>query len=263
MEETISKERVEKALLRSNYHIDEYGRECTKCREYKTWGNYGLNSASNTKHMTRCKGCITLYTKSISNIKKEYDKEYVANNYEKKQEQKKEYYKNNKEKINKKNNNYRLMNIDKINSQKRKYRSENREEINSKKRTQHSKNLRNKNRNKRRQEDLAYKLTDILRCRIYQALKNKDTVKYKTTMDLLGCTMEVFIAHIERQWEEGMTWENHTLDGWHIDHIIPCNSYDLTDQKQQKECFHYTNLQPLWAEDNLSKSDKLDWVKEA
>jgi hypothetical protein len=55
-----------------------------------------------------------------------------------------------------------------------------------------------------------------------------------------------------------MTWENWALDGWHIDHIRPCCSFDLTDPEQQKKCFHYSNLQPLWAEENWSKGGK--WV---
>ncbi len=63
--------------------------------------------------------------------------------------------------------------------------------------------------------------------------------------------------HLEKQFKEGMTWENHGLYGWHIDHIIPCASFDLTDLEQQKKCFHYTNLQPLWAKENLIKGVKI------
>ena len=56
--------------------------------------------------------------------------------------------------------------------------------------------------------------------------------------------------------------KNWALDGWHLDHIIPCSSFDLTIEEEQKKCFHYTNLQPLWAKDNLSKHNKLNWSKE-
>ena len=51
-----------------------------------------------------------------------------------------------------------------------------------------------------------------------------------------------------------MTWENHTTHGWHIDHVKPCAVFDLSKPEEQKKCFHYTNLQPLWAKENLSKS---------
>jgi len=58
-----------------------------------------------------------------------------------------------------------------------------------------------------------------------------------------------------------MSWDNHGFKGWHIDHIIPCSAFDLTKVEEQKKCFHYTNLQPLWAKDNLSKGDKLTWLE--
>ena len=63
--------------------------------------------------------------------------------------------------------------------------------------------------------------------------------------------------HLENQFVDGMNWNNYGKNGWHIDHIKPCASFDLTDPKQQKICFHYTNLQPLWAIDNLIKHSKL------
>lgn len=74
---------------------------------------------------------------------------------------------------------------------------------------------------------------------------------------MLGCDFEFFINYIESKFLSGMTWQNHTRTGWHIDHIMPCASFDLTDPEQQKKCFHYSNLQPLWAEDNLRKGDKV------
>ena len=55
-----------------------------------------------------------------------------------------------------------------------------------------------------------------------------------------------------------MTWKNHGLKGWHIDHIIPCAAFDLTKEEEQKKCFHYSNLQPLWWIDNLKKSNKME-----
>lgn len=54
-----------------------------------------------------------------------------------------------------------------------------------------------------------------------------------------------------------MSWENYGIRGWHIDHIKPCASFDLSIIEEQKECFHYTNLQPLWWHENLAKSDKI------
>ena len=81
--------------------------------------------------------------------------------------------------------------------------------------------------------------------------------KSDSTMNLLGCTIQEAREYLEKQFKEGMTWENHGHETWHIDHIIPCASFDLTDPEQQKKCFHYTNLQPLWAKENMSKGAKI------
>lgn len=74
---------------------------------------------------------------------------------------------------------------------------------------------------------------------------------------LFGCTPSQLREHIERQFTKGMTWANYGHMGWHIDHIMPCSAFDLTREDQARICFNWQNLQPLWAADNLSKSDKL------
>ena len=88
-----------------------------------------------------------------------------------------------------------------------------------------------------------------------KALKNNN--KTSKSLELLGSTIQEAREHLEKQFKEGMTWDNHGHKGWHIDHIIPCASFDLTDPEQQKKCFHYTNLQPLWAKENISKGSKI------
>jgi hypothetical protein len=75
-------------------------------------------------------------------------------------------------------------------------------------------------------------------------------------MEYIGCSIEHLKDYLQSKFENGMTWENYGK--WHIDHIRPCASFDLTDIEQQKICFNYKNLQPLWAEDNFKKSDK--WI---
>jgi len=74
----------------------------------------------------------------------------------------------------------------------------------------------------------------------------------------LGCTIDELRTHLETRFSDGMSWNNWTLDGWHIDHIIPLAFFDLTDPEQVKIACHYTNLQPLWAEENLRKSGRID-----
>lgn len=82
-------------------------------------------------------------------------------------------------------------------------------------------------------------------------------------MDLLGCTIEEFRAYLESKFTEGITWDNYGKQGWVIDHIIPCRSFDLTKIEEQKKCFNYKNMQPLWNTDNQKKSDLLPNGKRA
>lgn len=101
------------------------------------------------------------------------------------------------------------------------------------------------------------KIASILRSRIYAALRIGSGNRAAKTMELIGCSVNQLKEHIEAQWDEGMSWENWSLAGWHIDHIRPCASFDLTDPEQQRQCFHYSNLQPLWAADNIRKGAKV------
>ena len=92
-----------------------------------------------------------------------------------------------------------------------------------------------------------------LRNRVWYVLKGNP--KLSTTMKLLGCSIEKLKQYLENQFRKGMTWKNYGK--WHIDHIIPCASFDFSKLKEQKKCFNYKNLQPLWAIENLKKKDKI------
>ncbi len=93
-----------------------------------------------------------------------------------------------------------------------------------------------------------------LRSRLRNALKRKKVTKSKKTLELVGCTLEDLKSHLESKFQENMSWENY--GSWHIDHIRPCDSFDLTDPEQQRACFNWKNLQPLWARENLVKGSK-------
>lgn len=103
--------------------------------------------------------------------------------------------------------------------------------------------------------DLNYRLRVIIRNRLRTALKNN--FKSGRTLELLGCSIDAFREYIESKWTDNMSWENHTTDGWHIDHIKPLDSFDLSDPEQLKLASHYTNMQPLWWSDNLKKRNQL------
>lgn len=182
--------------------------------------------------------------------KKEYHKENFDNimetkkaRYERKREQllsqQKEYYQENKEQI-------------------KKYREENAERIaevwriRRKAKAKHIAEVQRKYLYKRRRENVEFRILDTCRKRLYKAIANNR--KTASTIELIGCTPAELKQHLEKQFRDGMSWDNY--GEWHIDHIIPCASFDFTKPEQQRECFHYSNLQPMWAEENLLKSDK-------
>lgn len=171
----------------------------------------------------------------------------------------KKYYLLNKEIILKKNKQRYLKNKKKYLETNKKYYLKNREQI-IKKAKEYKKQwrLRNKNysniyKKERRKIDIKFKILMNLRTRINHALKGNN--KSKKTKELIGISIEGLIKYLESKFKRGMSWKKRGLI--HIDHIIPCASFDLTDPKQQAKCFHYTNLQPLWAHENLSKGAKI------
>jgi hypothetical protein len=224
---------------------------------------------------------------------REYSKKWYLENKEKVKEKKRLYNIKNKDKINER----RRRNKDKINERRKKNRFKNRDKINKRNREKYKENkqqlkyytenkervkevqrqyrLKNKEKIKEYRGTLKYKekkkkyikeklktnnefrIVSNLRTRLREAIKDQNTEKAFKFIELLGCTAKEAREHIENQFKKGMTWENYGVLGWHIDHIIPCSYFDLTDPEQQKKCFNYTNLQPLWAHENLSKSVKI------
>ena len=111
--------------------------------------------------------------------------------------------------------------------------------------------------------DPQFKLHARLNTRISDALKRQGVVKASKTVDLIDAEIVHFKAYLAANWAEGMSWENYGRDGWHVDHVRPCASFDLTDEEQQLVCFNWRNLRPMWAAENISKSDNYDPADEA
>lgn len=97
--------------------------------------------------------------------------------------------------------------------------------------------------------DINFTLKRLLRGQFYRHIKNKN----KNIINLLGCTIQEFKNYIESQFKPEMNWDNHGII-WEIDHIKPCSSFDLIDLKQQQECFHYSNTQPLFKTTEIAES---------
>jgi hypothetical protein len=116
---------------------------------------------------------------------------------------------------------------------------------------------------KRGAVDIQFRIACRLRQRLSYALRNCNGKKCAKTTEMLGCSITEFIQYIVGRFTRGMTLEKWHSGDIHIDHIRPVASFDLTDPIQQKTCFHYTNLQPLWQIDNMRKGARLDWAMAA
>lgn len=196
---------------------------CTKCKKEKALGEFHIRSIATAKGdktylRSRCKRCKYETVKA-----------------------------------------WRKVNREKVNQQNREYYTRKKAGIKRKSRQTHEERQARKNayEKKRRKEDPNYKLRLILRTRLRDALKRN--TKSASTLKLLGTTVEHLQQHLEAQFLPGMNWQNHGLgkDKWQVDHIMPCASFDFTQEDQQQQCFHWTNLQPLWDPDNNAKRDKV------
>lgn len=109
----------------------------------------------------------------------------------------------------------------------------------------------------RRRNNLGARLLSNCRGRLNDALKRHNGSKKNRPINaLIGCTIDELKSYLESQFQPNMTWDNYGrgMSCWHIDHVKPCNEFNLADAEEQRRCFHYTNLQPLWCLDNLRKS---------
>lgn len=248
-------------------------RKCSKCNLTKTLNEYDFIKRIR-KYKNFCKNCRrerdrkyyhkTKNKNSINKTKKR--KEYVKSYYQKNKERIKEkslsYYRSNLELVQEKNKKYRKENEKKIKDQKAKHYEKNKEKLKEKSKKYRKENpekvreMERKKRARRRKEDPGYRILYNCRKRVYDALKGVGS-KSARTMVLVGCAIPEYMKYLESKFQKGMSWENYGFYGWHIDHIKPCCSFDLTDPEQQQKCFHYTNTQPLWAKDNWKKGNKI------
>lgn len=147
------------------------------------------------------------------------------------------------------NKNYAQKNRAKVTEYLRFYKNNNREAVNTKNRAWLRKTQYFTTRYK---TDIQFKLRHVLRTRLNKFIRGKSS---PVNLDILGCSIEELKKYLESKFQPGMTWENWSTAGWHIDHIQPLVNFDLTNPEHVKIACRYTNLQPLWAEDNFKKSD--------
>lgn len=219
----------------SGIRIKKNEKEALKTLGYRWCGT--CTSAKKEKFFYRsqvgCIECRESAKKKWLDQNPDYFKDYRSKNKERQKEAHREWFLKNKEKKNLQNREWYYNN-----------------------RERHIKNT-----EEARKRRLLTNPSERIAKNIRERTRNKIMKGYKSdsTAKLLGCSYDECRKHLEDQFTEGMSWDNYGFDGWHIDHIIPCASFDLTKEEEQRKCFHYTNLQPLWAEDNLKKSSKIKW----
>ena len=251
---------------------------CSKCKVEKELANFSKRKSSKDGFRKQCKKCLAIIGKEwrlnnkekvLEDRKKDYAqnresykrkaKEWNKENPEQKKETSRKYHIKNKDVIRKRAKEWNLNNKEHVSYLGKKHYKENKEKYLLNVKEYYEKNkvkikiYTREYAKERRKTDSLFKLKCSLRSRTSGAFKSKCYRKDSMTGKMLGVSWEVCKAHIERQFIKGMSWDNH--GEWHIDHIIPLASAK-TEEELKKLC-HYSNLQPLWAFDNLSKSDKI------
>lgn len=221
---------------------------CGRCKIEQSVEFFGKDKNSKSGYRSACNDC-----------RKIESKQYRENNKERRAKTLKDYYDKNKEVIAVKGKIRYYDDVEKTRDLKLKSYHKNK---NKESNIQRVKKYRKENRSKlnewernKKQTDPIYKLSSNVRDRINKFLNKNNITKKNKTFELVGCTPQQLKEHLEKQFREGMTWENHGKYGWHIDHIIPLSSA-TTEEELYKLC-HFTNLQPLWAEENLSKGGRI------
>jgi hypothetical protein len=187
------------------------------------------------KYKEKNKDLVKAWAKAYSE-KKKIDPEAIRKRkeYEKKRYQNPEYQRSKKE--------YVKNNISRIREYRKQYALKKKDSLAQK-------------RKQRRLTDSHYKLKLALRSRLSNAVRRHQ--KCNSTLNLLGCDIDFLKRHLESQFKEGMSWDNWSTHGWHIDHIVPFGQFDLSDPIHQIAACNWRNLQPLWAKNNHSKLNKL------
>jgi len=226
-----------------------------RCKEYEKNNVEKIKQTKKNyrnKNKEKIKAGAERYHKNNPKARKEYHKKWYKKNKDIKLIQNKKWQDANPDKLAQMSKDWYLKNKERANKTRKEWMLKNKEKMTARRREQ---------RRERKRVDVQYKMKESLRSYFYSLVKKE--YKFSSVLILLGMEIKEFKLYLESLFEPGMTWENwgNGEGKWNIDHILPCASFDLTDPEQQKKCFHYTNLQPLWWKHNMIKKDKLNWVK--
>ena len=226
---------------------------CSKCKLEKTIGDFAKHPQTKDGLQCRCNQCRKIDRKKHYEANKktiiDKSKNYREKNREKLTQYSKEYYNINRENLLNNKKEYYKKNSKIIYSKLLIYNEKNKTKVNQYKNTYQK---------KKKKISPLYKVKVLMRDRLNKFFKYSTINKNNSTIDIIGCTPKELKEFLEKKFVDGMNWENHGLYGWHIDHIIPLSSAK-SEEELIKLC-HYTNLQPLWAKDNLKKYNNLDYL---
>jgi len=243
-------------------------KKCYACQETKDFLFFYKNASRKDGFSNTCKICMKIFSAKYRVENKEKIEKYMKKNNEKIKNYKREYREKNKDKICKQMKTYYKKNKDKIINKVRTYRNTCKQEI-KEKRKEYAKKYESKNIEKLREmrrkyykdrakKDPMYKFKKTLSANILKVFRRKKCKKNSRTQKILGCNYETAFNHLKHTFEQNYKIPLHEAkEELHIDHITPL-SFAKTEEELIK-LNHYTNLQYLYASDNLKKSDKLDW----
>jgi len=226
----------------------------------KTCSVCGLNKPIDIKGWSgaTCPQCHAIKSKEYNNSHREeriaYDKKRNSNRKEYLKEKSKLYYENNRDKVRDIGKRWREKNPEKSNAIYSRYRKTEKRRKAGREWARRNREKSYEYRNDKYNNDTQYNLNVKIRRRIFQSLKQRRVSKSDKTIKLLGCSMQFFDEYIKGLFHDGMTSDDLLNGKIHIDHIIPVRAFDLTDTIQQRACFYFKNLYPLWDKDNLTKS---------
>lgn len=217
---------------------------CNKCKSEKPIIEFSKNKKCKEGYENICKECKNILAKIHYRDNIVHKKQYYINNKNRYAERDKKYFNTRKE--------YHLKHKSEIKKYYSKWREENKEILSLKQKEYNKKRqyIRNAQDIERRKNDPGFRILCAIRGRIWMLLKQNKTIR---TTKLLGCSPEMFRSHLETLFKPEMNWNNYA-EVWEIDHIRPCDSFNLIDVEQQKQCFHYTNTQPLFKTTEIAES---------
>ena len=228
-------------------------RWCGKCKGYRPLDNFGYSKNTWDNLRSTCKVCLHQYNVEVAESRTEYNKQYWQDTKEEQSEKSKKWREANPEKVKEGMKRWLEENKEHKKQKDKEYREAHKDQYRETQRKWYRENYK-KLKEEGGEKFIAHKLKSNMGRRIREILGQD---KSERCVDYVGCSIEELRSHLETTFKEDMTWENYGSE-WHIDHRLPCASFNMLDENERMACFYYKNLQALWAAENIRKKDSYD-----